>query len=211
MMVCKFNDIIGSGVGQIPPDAIIVSAKLSVVTVDSSGTPPSYLHLHTGLTKVYNDGDTVGVNDGDFSTAGWRQYNAGIAWDGGSTMDKPRHGIDYTADYQAQPVSRTEEYVTFDVTADMAAFLDGSLENNGWWLGTETGRASPYDLWRVGAALAGWGLGPRLVVEYALTCEDLPADMKNVADLNGDCRVNWADFSIFAANWLDCTNPQGCN
>ena len=81
-------------------------------------------------------------------------------------MDKPQHGIDYAATSQARPITAVDEYITFDVTADVAAFLDGSLENNGWWLGTETGRGSPYDLWRVGAAIAGWGYGPMLVVEY---------------------------------------------
>jgi len=27
------------------------------------------------------------------------------------------------------------------------------------------------------------------------------------ADLNGDCYVNWADFGLFASEWLQCTNP----
>ncbi len=33
-----------------------------------------------------------------------------------------------------------------------------------------------------------------------------------VGDLSGDCRVNWSDFSIFAAHWLDdlCTGPHWC-
>jgi len=31
-------------------------------------------------------------------------------------------------------------------------------------------------------------------------------------DLSGDCRVNWNDFSIFVAHWLDdlCTGPTWC-
>lgn len=27
------------------------------------------------------------------------------------------------------------------------------------------------------------------------------------ADLNNDCYVDFKDFSIFAATWLDCGNP----
>jgi len=31
------------------------------------------------------------------------------------------------------------------------------------------------------------------------------------ADLNGDCYVNWGDFSEFAAQWLQCTDPADPN
>jgi len=33
-----------------------------------------------------------------------------------------------------------------------------------------------------------------------------------LSDLNEDCRVNWADFTIFAAHWLDvgCDAPDWC-
>ena len=29
------------------------------------------------------------------------------------------------------------------------------------------------------------------------------------ADLNGDCRVNFADFAELAANWIVCNTPGG--
>jgi hypothetical protein len=27
-------------------------------------------------------------------------------------------------------------------------------------------------------------------------------------DLNEDCYINWDDFAIYAAKWLDCTHPD---
>jgi len=32
-----------------------------------------------------------------------------------------------------------------------------------------------------------------------------------VTDLNDDCYVNWSDFTLFAQNWLRCTDPQDQN
>jgi len=46
-----------------------------------------------------------------------------------------------------------------------------------------------------------------------VTCEEAVGGGYAIrADLNGDCYVNWADFSVFAADWLRCNDPEdpGC-
>jgi hypothetical protein len=32
-----------------------------------------------------------------------------------------------------------------------------------------------------------------------------------VGDLNGDCKVDFVDFTLFSSNWLKCNDPVGCN
>ena len=226
MMPIKFRDLFGSGPIQIPAGAIIFEAKLKLNVWEAYQNGASAVRAYTGLTDWYSTGYAQsGGSDGDFSTAAWRMHDAGVAWDGGSEADRPRHGIDYTstyADAAINPTSGSElysinQYVQIDVTSDVIAFANGSLTNNGWWIGTNTymyGGTGPYGshcLYRIGGAYAGSVLMPSLVVKYALSCADLPPEMKNVSDFDGDCLVNLVDLAIFAQNWLDCTNPQGCD
>ena len=41
-----------------------------------------------------------------------------------------------------------------------------------------------------------------------LSSEDLCAAM--VADITGDCKVDFYDFAELAATWLGCNDPAGC-
>ena len=61
--------------------------------------------------------------------------------------------------------STIDQYVGFDVTADVAAYAAGTLDNNGWWIGTSAYWPTS-GLYQVGGAYAGWVLMPSLVVEY---------------------------------------------
>ncbi|OQA03364.1 MAG: hypothetical protein BWY69_00504 [Planctomycetes bacterium ADurb.Bin401] len=56
--------------------------------------------------------------------------------------------------------------------------------------------------------------------EYYVSYSDLFADILefecgdkgySLADLNGDCTVNFADFAMFAERWLVCTKPDDIN
>ena len=166
MTVLQFDDMLGAGAHQIPFGSTITSASLSVFVTYANGTLPTELRLYTGLTQVYNSDPAYGSADGDFSTYAFRQHDAGIGWGGGGA-DAPRHGIDYTAGYTAGPlnVAIVDQAISFDVTTDMQAFLDGALDNNGWWIGTED-HGGYWDSWRIAAARAGWGLAPILDVTY---------------------------------------------
>ncbi len=53
--------------------------------------------------------------------------------------------------------------------------------------------------------MPGWELTPQ-------TCGD-PGTRYMLADLDRNCYVNWGDFSVFASQWLYCTDPAnpGCD
>jgi len=212
MMLIRFGDLFGDGPIQVPADANILSAKLNVNVWVGYLAPASVIRCHTGLTDWYTTyGDT------DFSTAAWRKHDAGLAWNGGVVADAPRHGIDYTAtsvdvavDFpQGSGTYQINQFVTFDVTSDVIAYQKGTLANNGWWIGTN--QALALGKYRLATTHSGWSGLPWLEIYWnAATCADVPDDQKNIADFNKDCVVNWADFAIFAANWLDCRDPAGC-
>jgi hypothetical protein len=44
-------------------------------------------------------------------------------------------------------------------------------------------------------------------------CVEDPANPLNAYDINGDCRINLADFALFASKWLDCQRypASACN
>jgi len=214
MMLLRFRDLFGDGPIQVPADATIVKAELNVNVCVGYGAPPSVIECHTGLTEWYTTYDGT-----DFSTSAWRKWGAMEAWGGGAVEDLPRHGVDYTDTSidvevefdQGSGVYPIEEYVTFNVTSDVRAFQEGTLANNGWWIGTNQPLAD--GKYRLGTFHSGWAFQPSLVVTWRigpLTCDDLTPEEKNAADFNLDCVVNWADFSIFAANWLSCNDPEGC-
>ena len=48
------------------------------------------------------------------------------------------------------------------------------------------------------------------LTEVALPCADLVIIQANPADLNKDCRINFADFALFAEQWLVCYDISGC-
>jgi len=64
-----------------------------------------------------------------------------------------------------------------------------------------------------GPDAADW-VAPEIVVSgiYPGTCAEAIQQGYSVAgDFNGDCYVNWADFTIFAADWLRCVDPDDPN
>jgi len=210
MMLIRFGNLFGSGPIQVPPDAMIISAILKVNVHDRYMVPPSVIKCYTGMTDWYTT-----YKQSDFSTSAWRKHDAGKAWDGSSAADKPRPGIDYAATSIDIPFDPTHDdslgdFIVIDVTSDVRAYQKGTLANNGWWFGTNQAQAlGKYELATVHSA---WDLKPYLRVLWTIPmpCSAVPDEEINVADLNRDCVVDMLDLGVFAANWLDCFDPEGC-
>ncbi|MHB9070872.1 MAG: hypothetical protein ACYC54_10960 [Sedimentisphaerales bacterium] len=217
MMVIRFRDLFGSGQIQIPnePNVTIVKAELNINVWEGYNKPASVIECYTGLTEWYTTYD-----GSDFSTAAWRKYNAQEAWDGSSSEDKPRHGVDYNSVpvsvanvnfIQGSGVYPINQYVSFDVTKDVRAYKAGALANNGWWIGSNQTVADGF--YQLGTFHAGWVCQAELAVTWRvgpLTCADLAPAERNKADINEDCIVNFADFAAIAENWTLCNDPAGC-
>lgn len=84
-------------------------------------------------------------------------------------------------------------------------------------LGASTGTADYVsgELWRNDNAWnAGWADSEWIFETYTATAPQFCGDVGieyAAMDLNKDCRVDLEDFVIFAADWLVCTDPLGCN
>ena len=210
MMLLRFANLFGSGPIQVPPDAKIIVALLKVNVYDRYLIPPSLIQCHTGLTDWYTT-----YQQSDFSTSAWRQHDSGVAWDGGSVADHPRTGLDYRAtsiDIPFDPTGSASlgDFITVDVTVDVKAYQKGALANNGWWFGTN--QAQTLGRYQLATVHSVWDLKPSLRILWAVPrpCSSVPDEDINIADVNRDCRVDLLDLGIFADNWLDCVDPQGC-
>ena len=218
MMVIRFRELFGepNELPRVPVDATIVKAELNLNVWTGYGAPASVVRCFTGLTPWY--ASYYGV-DTDFSTSAYRKWNAMEAWGGGTSADAPRPGIDYSdesvdVEVNFPPGSGTysiDEYITFDVTDDIRAYLEGTLDNNGWWIGTN--QALSAGKYQIGGMNSGWDLQPELLITWRigpLTCEDLRPQERDPGDVNADCTVNLADVAIIGQNWMDCIDPEGC-
>ncbi|MHB9070870.1 MAG: PEP-CTERM sorting domain-containing protein [Sedimentisphaerales bacterium] len=177
MMIIKFRDLFGSGAIQIPVGSTITSASLELGVATGYSAPPTEIRAFTGLTPWYDTYSWyAGIpNDASYSSADFR-WNGTTkeAWGGGTTGDKPRHGIDYTSSYVAAPITATQgsgvymvdQSVSFDVTADVLAYQAGTLANWGWWIGTNQDMS--LGMYQVGGQNAGWVYLPHLVVDYTI-------------------------------------------
>jgi hypothetical protein len=104
----RFDNLLGSGAGQIPPAAIIESATLTFFTYNGSTEPIS---IHRMLAD-WSDADT------------WNSLNAGITADGTEALATPD---------DTQMMSINETYNVFSVTDSLVAWQSGA-NNRGWGL-----------------------------------------------------------------------------
>ena len=196
MMPIRFANLFGPGPIQVPDNAVIISAILKVNVYNRYLIPPGFIKCYTGLTDWYTT-----YKQSDFSTSTWRKHDLGQAWDGSSIADKPRDGIDYTdtsIDIPFDPTGGDSlgDFITLDVTSDVKAYQRGTLENNGWWFGTN--QAQSLGKYQLATVHSGWTLKPSLRVLWnmPLPCSSVPDEQINTADLNRDCRVDWLDFGL---------------
>jgi hypothetical protein len=121
----RFDNLFGSGAGQVPAGAIIQSAKLVLRTSSgSSDVSEDQMSLNRMLVNW------------DSSTATWNSFGG----DGVQT-----NGTEAAAaeSFHATPDSASG-YMVFDITDDLLAFQSGAASNFGWVL---TGIASGQDGW----------------------------------------------------------------
>lgn len=176
MMIIRFRDLIGSGAIQVPVGSTITSATLKLNVVDGYGTPPTEIRAYTGLTPWYDTHSWYPGSfpeDASYSSADFR-WNGTTkeAWGGGTTGDKPRYGIDYTSTYVGASISAAQgsglytvdQWLSFNVTADVLAYQAGTLDNWGWWIGTNQDMS--LGMFRVGGQNGGWSNIPMLEVTY---------------------------------------------
>jgi hypothetical protein len=106
-VLMKFDGIIGSQPGQIPPDATIVSAKLVVSAFDEGNT----VNLHR-MHVPFNDAST------------WDSLISGVSAD---DMEASRHKDGFTFG----TISASASGVSFDIKDTVQAWANGQ-PNHGW-------------------------------------------------------------------------------
>jgi len=95
-------------------------------------------------------------------------------------------------------------------------YIDGSPIT--WTHGAEAGNSVVVDGDHTGGTIGFYGQHERAfyvdnVAVFEKRCGDVGTQPFLSADLNQDCYVNWGDFTIFAGQWLQCTDPANpaCN
>ncbi len=114
----RFDNIVGSGAGQVPAGATVLSAKLILFNTTDGSTNREGLYA---MLSAWSDAST------------YASLVSGVSADGVEANLSP--------DYTVRPTTNT--WAIFDVTASVSAWVSGAGVNNGWALlpgGT--------DLWR---------------------------------------------------------------
>lgn len=80
----------------------------------------------------------------------------------------------------------------------------------GRWYISEEGHSLRLDVLSE-SAFNIWGINFQWSSDQTDDCADLQERGETLAmDFNGDCIVNAVDFGEFAAEWLNCNDPEGC-
>jgi len=114
-VLLKFEEIVGSALGQIPAGVVVYAATLTLPAMGSDNAPGDGGKFHQMLTP-WTD------------TATWDSMVDGISADGTEAS------VNYSA--QAGNSSRNPDaqagFNVFDVTSDVRAWVDGTVANQGW-------------------------------------------------------------------------------
>ena len=155
----KFNDIFGSGPGQIPVGATVYDARLTLTTQSAATTPSAVSGGPYGVAALYQPftvGTTV-YNDFATSTAdaAGTLGNRG-AWYQNGKASRPVAGIG--------PMESVQP-ATLNVTDFVRGWADGSLDHNGFV--TQAGFAGTTDGWIMRSGSHGSLTSrPQLTVSY---------------------------------------------
>ena len=113
-VLLRFDEIIGSTLGQIPQGSTVISAKLTLAGLVSNA-PGDGGTFHTMLADWGND-----------ST--WSSLTGGIQPDGLEASITPNT----TAGSPTLDANVVGGYNTFDVTTDVQSWVDATIANKGW-------------------------------------------------------------------------------
>lgn len=202
----RFDGIIGSGPGQVPAGAALVSAKLMMRTgTGSSDLSQSTMSVHRMLTAWSE-------------TSTWSSLGAGVSTNGVEAAATADFGL--IANVLAV-------WAIFDVTESVQAWAAAPGSNQGWVV-----NPSGTDGWRwVSSEAATVGDRPVLEVTYVLCAADWDgngriepadvgayvnawfADLVNgtlVADFDHSGTTTPADVGSFISAWFAALSGQGC-
>lgn len=159
----KFSDV-----ALIPAGATIVSAILTMYVESEADTSDRNLSVHRALThwnSGLRDGATPGTLEDGSTWNNRNNDNVGggtLAWAGGAGGGS---GTDYAAVATATTLITGVGSFTWDVTADVAAWVAGTATNWGWWvLGDEVNNNSNKVITSAEGATAA--NRPKLVVTF---------------------------------------------
>ena len=131
----KRRALLAFDLSSIPGGSTIVSAILTLWNLNSGGGgggAPVNIAVHRALTQWYEGAKNGAPPDAgqDGSTWNLRNANGSVAWAGGAGGAS---GSDWQAAATATTVVSGIGYFTWDVTADVTAWVGGT-NNYGWWI-----------------------------------------------------------------------------
>jgi len=180
----------------------------ALIKWDVSGVDPNFPLVYAEVQLTiweYADGalDVYGIEEGVWSedTVTWNSW--------ASTSPKTLVFLGQMDNTGKAPGS-TCKFTNDNLTAWVQSWLNGTQANHGLifkWAGTPQSGDSFSARESTNPAYPG----PQLILNDQPPPEPFCGDENTVylpADLDQDCYVNWADFSVFAGEWLHCTDPS---
>ena len=175
------------------------------------------------------NGPGLGCGDCNLPTAQFRVYGGNEIWYPGVNMPSDGKWHQAVVTYQMSPDGNNQAIglqfyydgalanskISFDPNGNLGPVLNhlmiGAMNDQGW----------PYNFWKGWLdefAIYGYVLSAeRVATHYAAwqphnCAEAISRGLGIPGDLNGDCVVDFYDFSIFATKWMQCNDPTvpGC-
>jgi hypothetical protein len=145
---------------SVPENAEILSARLVLYCENALNTTSYDLTIHRSLVEWF-----AGPGFGStYSTWNHRDALNTVAWPGGAGGASGTEWAATPTDTVA--VQYHKRYYTFDVTADVADFADGTHSNYGWWI-LHPSEATSSASKRFGSSRGdNRGFAPYLLIEY---------------------------------------------
>jgi hypothetical protein len=122
----------------------------------------------------------------------------------------------FTPEYTIPVQNGAWDHITFEVRPDGTFTLDslygsvtGSTNAGGWTHATTTYIVLGADIGNLGNTKTFFqGLIDDVkIVDRVLPCGATHTKNYPIGDITHDCKVNFADFALFADSWFKCTNP----
>lgn len=156
----RFDNIMGTGSGQVPSGATIISARLELNVSDASASGAT-IGLHRMLT-TWTESST------------WNSLTNGVQTDGSDASA--------TADATVADPTATGTIILDGLESTVQAWADGSATNYGWVLTNDNA-----DGWSFNSSENGTtSLRPKLIVEYSTSGGDTTTGLTGQWDFDAD-------------------------